>query len=68
MLILKNLWNCIVKILKLQRNNSDSNTFEFDEILTEFALQGRVYEVVAKPVVESVLDGYNGTVMAYGQT
>ncbi|KAK6162473.1 hypothetical protein DH2020_002314 [Rehmannia glutinosa] len=49
-------------------NNWDSDTYEFDEVLTEFASQKRVYEVVAKPVVESVLDGYNGTVMAYGQT
>ncbi|KAI5063120.1 hypothetical protein GOP47_0021667 [Adiantum capillus-veneris] len=30
--------------------------------------QKRVYEVVAKPMVESVLEGYNGTIMAYGQT
>ncbi|KAE8697537.1 Armadillo repeat-containing kinesin-like protein 2 [Hibiscus syriacus] len=45
-----------------------AETYEFDEVLTEFASQKRVYEVVAKPVVESVLDGYNGTVMAYGQT
>jgi kinesin family protein 5 len=37
-------------------------------VLTETASQKRVYEVVAKPVVESVLEGYNGTVMAYGQT
>nr|XP_043606510.1 kinesin-like protein KIN-UA isoform X2 [Erigeron canadensis] len=57
-----------LKRLKLLRNNWDSDTFEFDEVLTEFASQKRVYEVVAKPVVESVLDGYNGTVMAYGQT
>ncbi|CAN1236589.1 Kinesin-like protein KIN-UB [Linum grandiflorum] len=56
------------KRLKLRKNNWDSDTYEFDEILTEFASQKRVYEVVAKPVVESVLDGYNGTVMAYGQT
>lgn len=54
--------------LKLRRNNWDSDTFEFDEVLTQHASQKRVYEVVAKPVVESVLDGYNGTVMAYGQT
>ena len=27
-----------------------------------------MYEEVAGPVVESVLNGYNGTVMAYGQT
>ncbi|KAK8599786.1 hypothetical protein V6N13_060394 [Hibiscus sabdariffa] len=56
------------KRLKLRRNNWDTDTYEFDEVLTEFASQKRVYEVVAKPVVESVLDGYNGTVMAYGQT
>ncbi|KAG9145097.1 hypothetical protein Leryth_008885 [Lithospermum erythrorhizon] len=57
-----------LKRLKLQKNNWDSDTYEFDEVLTEFSSQKRVYEVVAKPVVESVLDGYNGTIMAYGQT
>lgn len=57
-----------LKRLKLRKNNWDSDTFEFDELLTEYASQKRVYEVVAKPVVESVLEGYNGTVMAYGQT
>ncbi|XP_038682774.1 kinesin-like protein KIN-UB [Tripterygium wilfordii] len=57
-----------LKRLKLRKNNWDADTYEFDEVLTEFASQKRVYEVVAKPVVESVLDGYNGTVMAYGQT
>ncbi|PWA60360.1 armadillo/beta-catenin repeat family protein [Artemisia annua] len=30
----------------------DSDTYEFDELLTEFASQKRVYEVVAKHVVE----------------
>jgi hypothetical protein len=54
--------------LKLRKNNWDTETYEFDEVLTEAASQKRVYEVVAKPVVESVLEGYNGTVMAYGQT
>ncbi|KAF2298192.1 hypothetical protein GH714_018466 [Hevea brasiliensis] len=57
-----------LKRLKIRKNNWDSDTYEFDEVLTEFASQKRVYEVVAKPVVESVLEGYNGTVMAYGQT
>lgn len=57
-----------LKRLKLRKNNWESDTYEFDEVLTEYASQKRVYEVVAKPVVESVLDGYNGTVMAYGQT
>ncbi|KAJ8512700.1 hypothetical protein OPV22_003134 [Ensete ventricosum] len=57
-----------LKRLKLRKNNWESETYEFDEVLTEFASQKRVYEVVAKPVVESALEGYNGTVMAYGQT
>ncbi|XP_022969864.1 kinesin-like protein KIN-UA [Cucurbita maxima] len=57
-----------LKRLKLLKNNWDSDTYEFDEVLTEFASQKRVYEAVVKPVVESVLDGYNGTIMAYGQT
>ena len=30
--------------------------------------QEQVFETIAQPVVDSVLDGYNGTVFAYGQT
>ncbi|WOL00045.1 armadillo repeat-containing kinesin-like protein 1 isoform X2 [Canna indica] len=56
------------KRLKLKKNNWSSESYKFDEVFTESASQKRIYEAVAKPVVESVLDGYNGTVMAYGQT
>lgn len=41
--------------------------FQFDELLAE-ATQETVYEVAAKDIVESVMQGYNGTIMAYGQT
>ncbi|KAM7265673.1 hypothetical protein ACFE04_003356 [Oxalis oulophora] len=57
-----------LKRLKLKKNNWNTEAYRFDEVFTETASQRRVYEVVAKPVVESVLDGYNGTIMAYGQT
>lgn len=57
-----------IKKLKLIRNNWSTDSYRFDEIFADSASQKRVYEVVAKPVVESVLEGYNGTVMAYGQT
>lgn len=30
--------------------------------------QSDVYEFAAKPIIESVLQGFNGTVFAYGQT
>ncbi|XP_009588080.1 kinesin-like protein KIN-UC isoform X2 [Nicotiana tomentosiformis] len=57
-----------LKKLKLRKNNWNSEFHKFDEVFAESASQKRVYETVAKPVVESVLNGYNGTVMAYGQT
>ncbi|GKC50846.1 armadillo repeat-containing kinesin-like protein 3, partial [Tanacetum coccineum] len=40
--------------LKLRKNNWDTDTFEFDEVLTEFASQKRVYKAVAQPVVEAL--------------
>ncbi|WCJ19273.1 Kinesin-like protein KIN-UC [Euphorbia peplus] len=54
--------------LKLKKNNWNFESYRFDEIFAETASQKRVYETVGKPVVESVLSGYNGTIMAYGQT
>ncbi|CAN1238287.1 Kinesin-like protein KIN-UC [Linum grandiflorum] len=50
-----------LKRLILRKNNWSSESYKFDELFTETASQRRVYEAVAKPVVE-------GTVMAYGQT
>ncbi|CAN1780271.1 Kinesin-like protein KIN-UC, partial [Linum perenne] len=57
-----------LKRLILRKNSWSAESYKFDELFTETASQRRVYEAVAKPVVESVLSGYNGTVMAYGQT
>eukprot|EP01018_Ginkgo_biloba_P012398 Gb_17599 [translate_table: standard] len=45
-----------------------SNTYQFDEIIMEFTSQKYVYEVVPKLIVESIFEGYNETVIAYGQT
>lgn len=38
--------------LKLRKNNWSSESYRFDEVFIESASQRRVYEVVAKPVVE----------------
>ncbi|KAF6144178.1 hypothetical protein GIB67_004851 [Kingdonia uniflora] len=57
-----------LKRLKLRNNNWNSESFKFEEVFNENASQRRVHDGVAKPVVEGVLNGYNGTVMAYGQT
>lgn len=42
--------------------------FQFDNVLPPTAGQGDIYEIAARPVVEDVMKGYNGCVMAYGQT
>lgn len=42
--------------------------FAFDYVFPPGTDQALVYEAAAKPVVESVLEGFNGTVFAYGQT
>lgn len=45
-----------------------SKTFTFDAVFSDKSTQRSIYDVCAAPVVQSVLEGYNGTVFAYGQT
>ena len=42
--------------------------FTFDEVFDIESSQQEVYSVSAKPAVNSVLEGYNSTIFAYGQT
>ncbi|CAD7685257.1 unnamed protein product [Nyctereutes procyonoides] len=49
-------------------NNKQTDwSFKLDGVLHN-ASQDLVYETVAKDVVAQALDGYNGTIMCYGQT
>lgn len=43
-------------------------TFGFDRVFDENTTQGDVYEATTKNLLDSVLDGYNATVFAYGAT
>src|SRR5688572_10609362 len=42
--------------------------FRFDRIFPPETQQSEVFEQVMMPMVDSALQGYNGTVMAYGAT
>lgn len=42
--------------------------YQFDEVFGPDSRQPDVYNSIARPVVENVLEGFNGTVFAYGQT
>lgn len=43
-------------------------SFSFDAVYDTESLQRVVYDETAFPLVESVIEGYNGTIFAYGQT
>jgi kinesin family protein 5 len=42
--------------------------FSFDKIFDMSCAQQEVYDTAAKPIIDSVLEGFNGTIFAYGQT
>lgn len=48
-------------------NQQEDWSFKFDQLLHNSS-QEQVYDVVARDIVDSVLEGYNGTIMVYGQT
>lgn len=48
---------------------TDGNkVFTFDMVYDFQSKQEQIYQDTSYPIVESVLDGYNGTIFAYGQT
>lgn len=42
--------------------------FKFDSLLSDKSNQNEAYEVVARRLVMDFINGYNGTILAYGQT
>jgi kinesin family protein 3/17 len=44
------------------------HSFVFDHVFDQDSTQEAVYVEAAQPAVRSCLDGYNATILAYGQT
>ena len=57
--------NCSVSVTS---KKNDTKTFQFDYVYPMDSTQREVYDQVAFPIVDSIFQGYNGTVFAYGQT
>ena len=45
-----------------------SKTFTFDKVYDETSTQRQVFDDVAKGIIDSVIQGFNGTIFCYGQT
>lgn len=48
--------------------NEGNHEFTFDRIFGSNSHQDEVFEFCAKPIINSALEGYNGTIFCYGQT
>lgn len=53
---------------KIGENKEAPRSFFFDKVYDETLTQERIFNETSLPIVESVLQGYNGTIFAYGQT
>ncbi|XP_054470457.1 kinesin-like protein KIF6 [Anoplopoma fimbria] len=49
-------------------NKRECYKFRFLKVFDQAVKQEEIFENIAKPVADSVLGGYNGTIFAYGQT
>ncbi|EWC43581.1 hypothetical protein DRE_01468 [Drechslerella stenobrocha 248] len=56
------------KIIGPRGKQQKDMRFGFDRVFDENASQGEVYEQTTKNLLDSVLDGFNATVFAYGAT
>lgn len=56
----------VVKNPKANESEPPKN-FTFDAVFSATVTQKQIYDTCAASVVESVLNGYNGTIFAYGQ-
>ncbi|XP_015118817.1 osmotic avoidance abnormal protein 3 isoform X2 [Diachasma alloeum] len=58
----------IAKTCTLEGSTGGGKSYQFDAAFGPDSTTEKVYEDVGSVVVEAVLEGYNGTVFAYGQT
>ena len=50
------------------KDQQPDHRFSFDHVFSQEADQDSVYQIVGKQIVQQALEGFNGTVFAYGQT
>uniref|UniRef100_A0A1Q3G2W0 Kinesin-like protein n=1 Tax=Culex tarsalis TaxID=7177 RepID=A0A1Q3G2W0_CULTA len=61
--------NRCITVYKPNANSSEPpKVYFFDNVFGEESTQIDLYVDTARPIVDKVLEGYNGTILAYGQT
>lgn len=53
---------------KFSKTQGPRHQFKFCRVFEQNASQEEVFDAIAKNMIDSFLEGYNGTIFAYGQT
>ncbi|KAK5903997.1 hypothetical protein CgunFtcFv8_007728 [Champsocephalus gunnari] len=61
-------WKYDAKSIYQSDDGNSSKSFSFDRVFTPEETTNQLYQAIAKPLVVSSVQGYNGTIFAYGQT
>ncbi|XP_031179754.1 centromere-associated protein E isoform X9 [Sander lucioperca] len=61
-------WKTDKKSIYQIDNGNSTKSFGFDRVFTSDETTNQLYQDIAKPLVVSSVEGYNGTIFAYGQT
>ncbi|XP_039638283.1 centromere-associated protein E isoform X4 [Perca fluviatilis] len=61
-------WKTDKKSIYQNDNGNSTKSFGFDRVFTSDETTNQLYQEIAKPLVVSSVEGYNGTIFAYGQT
>ncbi|XP_045915972.1 centromere-associated protein E [Micropterus dolomieu] len=61
-------WKTDKKSIHQIDDGNSTKSFSFDRVFTAAETTNHLYQEIAKPLVVSTVEGYNGTIFAYGQT
>ncbi|KAL7389118.1 hypothetical protein ABVT39_026772 [Epinephelus coioides] len=61
-------WKADKKSIHQIDDGNSTKSFSFDRVFTAEETTNQLYQNIAKPLVVSTVEGYNGTIFAYGQT
>ncbi|XP_073334857.1 centromere-associated protein E [Pagrus major] len=61
-------WKSDSKSIHLIDDGNSNRSFSFDRVFAAEETTNQLYQGIAKPLVVSSVEGYNGTIFAYGQT
>ena len=57
-----------ITAIKTSNNKKSKTSYTFDQVFGSFSSQQEVFDATLQPILKDVLDGYESTVFAYGQT